>query len=177
LGPGAAACPRGGIPPRPRCRHAFPDFGGLRTAQALRHQLKQIGLDLEIKLLARAVFSKDHHARRALGHRSPRLGHRHPGSRRLRRPVYGGPSITGEPYGNHSWFDNADVNRRIEAASRLSGEARYRAFQRLDVDVLRRHAPIVPIGSALWPWLAGPKLGCLFNHPYYLIDLAALCLE
>ena len=93
------------------------------------------------------------------------------------RSTYGGPSVTGAEPGNLSWFDSPDVNRRIQAASRLSGQPRYTAYGRLDNYVLARYAPIVPVRSPLSPWLAGPRLGCIYSHPWYSWDLAALCLK
>jgi hypothetical protein len=90
---------------------------------------------------------------------------------------YGGPSITGEPYGNLAWFDVPDVNRRLAAASRLSGEKRYAAFQRLDEYVLRAYAPIVPFRTRRAKWLHGPGLGCVFNHPVQVWALGSFCVK
>jgi hypothetical protein len=76
-----------------------------------------------------------------------------------------------------AWFDVPDVNRRLAAASRLSGEKRYAAFQRLDEYVLRAYAPIVPFRTRRAKWLHGPGLGCVFNHPVQVWALGSFCVK
>jgi hypothetical protein len=85
--------------------------------------------------------------------------------------------VTGAPYGNLSWFDVRDVNRRLMVAARLTGEKRYAACQRLDEDVLRRYAPIVPFGTNRSKWLHGPGLGCVYNHPIHVFALNSFCVK
>jgi len=45
------------------------------------------------------------------------------------------------PSGNVAHFDDSMYNRRLQAAARLSGAQRYRAYDRLDADLVRDAAP------------------------------------
>jgi peptide/nickel transport system substrate-binding protein len=48
---------------------------------------------------------------------------------------------------NLSYFSNPDINARLELANPLTGAARYRAYGRLDVEIMTEHAPLVPIDN------------------------------
>ena len=48
---------------------------------------------------------------------------------------------------NLSYFDDPDTNARIEAANRLTGEARRKAWVDLDVDLMRDNPPWAPIST------------------------------
>ena len=112
----------------------------------MRCELEQIGLDVEIKTFAGPVrFQKIETAGEPWDITFGELFADYLDPDTFLRSVYGGPSLTGlEPYGNLSWLDSPDVIRRIQAASRLSGQPRYSAYGRLDNYVLTRYAPIVP---------------------------------
>ena len=159
--------------------YTTPGAFGQTLAGDVRYELEQIGLDVEIKTFAGPVrFQKIETPGEPWDITFGELFADYLDPDTFLRSVYGGPSLTGlEPYGNLSWLDSPDVNRRIQAASRLSGQPRYSAYGRLDNYVLTRYAPIVPVSSMLITWLAGPKLGCIYNHPWYTWDLAALCLK
>ena len=144
----------------------------------LRYELKQIGINLTIQTFASAVrFQKIETRGEPWDITFGFFIADYFDPDQFVRFQYGGPELTGFPYGNLAWFDEPDVNQRIQAASRLSGEARYDAYNALDVYVLRRYAPIVPLRNPLDPWLAGPKLGCIYDHPWYSWDLASLCVK
>jgi hypothetical protein len=70
------------------------------------------------------------------------------------------------------------VNVRMEAAARLSGPARYAAFGRLDIDIMRIQVPwaalYVPHGSR-----ARLEAGRLLRLPtaFATMDLANVCLK
>ncbi len=148
------------------------------VAGDVRYELKQIGLDVEIKTFAGPVRFQKITTRGEpwdITYGFFFADYLDPDT--FVRGVYGGPSVSGTEPGNLSWLDSPDVNYRIQAASRLSGQPRYTAYGRLDNYVLTRYAPIVPVRSPLIPWLAGPKLGCIYDHAWYTWDLAALCLK
>ncbi|HSC50102.1 MAG TPA: ABC transporter substrate-binding protein [Gaiellaceae bacterium] len=48
---------------------------------------------------------------------------------------------------NYSQFDVPKWNRRMEAAARLVGPERFRAYGQLDLDLMRQAAPIVPMAN------------------------------
>ena len=42
---------------------------------------------------------------------------------------------------NLAYFNNAQVNKELAAANKLTGDARYKAYGNLDIDITRNHAP------------------------------------
>ena len=76
---------------------------------------------------------------------------------------------------NTSYFDDPRTNARIEAASRLTGEARRRAWADLDVDLMRNNPPVAPIFHINNRAFISESLGCFVIHPFYGFDIAAAC--
>jgi peptide/nickel transport system substrate-binding protein len=66
---------------------------------------------------------------------------------------------------NYSRFDDAGVNARLDAAARLEGEARLRAFARIEADVLRRHAPVIPLYQPNEVIFVSERTGCVVYNP------------
>ena len=67
------------------------------------------------------------------------------------------------------------VNERIEAANRLSGEARRKAWADLDVDLMRDNPPWLPLVHNQIRTFVSQSLGCFLDHPLYRFDIAAAC--
>jgi ABC-type oligopeptide transport system substrate-binding subunit len=76
---------------------------------------------------------------------------------------------------NWSHLRSAKWDRRLRAASRLSGSARLRAYGRLDVELARDVAAIAATAYIREPTLVSKRVGCLLLRP--AIDLAAACLK
>ena len=72
-------------------------------------------------------------------------------------------------------FDDPRVNARIEAANRLTGEARRRAWADLDVGLMRDDPPWAPFLHLQSRTLVSQSLGCFVDHPVYGPDFAAVC--
>ena len=90
------------------------------------------------------------------------------------------PLLDGEslgPTGNSNWayLDDPKVNARIDAANRLTGEARRRAWAELDADLMRNDPPWAPFLHRNHRTLVSSSVGCFFVHPVYRDDLAAIC--
>jgi peptide/nickel transport system substrate-binding protein len=158
----------------------------LDEAQVIVRDLRKIGLEVDVKDFSQAV----------LGARAGTPGEPYDmilswfGSNPVgNEPAYPDPAgiidryLAGEnarkPVGNtnFAYFDNPAYNRQIAAADRLSGPARYRAFSKLDANIMRHDAPLVPLteGSS-WLFLS-KRVGCLKLHPVYRRDYAAMCLR
>lgn len=73
-----------------------------------------------------------------------------------------------------SYFNSKPVNRSIDRASRLSGQARYRAFGELEARVVRNYAPMVAYANESATTLLSKRVGCHIFNPF--LDLAAVCL-
>jgi YVTN family beta-propeller protein len=72
---------------------------------------------------------------------------------------------------------DADLERRMEAASRLTGEARLRAYARLDRDLAEQEMPAAAFASGTVSHFLSARMGCQVLHPIYGLDLAALCVR
>jgi YVTN family beta-propeller protein len=75
-------------------------------------------------------------------------------------------------------FRSPAVNRRLDAASKLIGQARYTAYGRLDLDLARTYAPDVAYGVPTFGELFSQRVRCQIWQPYLgWTDLAALCIK
>jgi peptide/nickel transport system substrate-binding protein len=89
--------------------------------------------------------------------------------------LFDGRSIGDPQSGNWSYFNSPAVNRQLEAASRLIGPARYRAYGELDVALSRDHAPAIPYGVPNSLTFVSANTGCAVVNP--TLDLTAVCLK
>jgi peptide/nickel transport system substrate-binding protein len=80
---------------------------------------------------------------------------------------------------NLSHFDDPIFNRRMEAAARLSGSRRYAAYARLDADLMRQAAPIIPYANEYKLEFVSKRTGCIVLAPGAAsgLDFAAVCLK
>jgi peptide/nickel transport system substrate-binding protein len=78
---------------------------------------------------------------------------------------------------NAAHFDDTVWNRRLEAAAKLSGDARYRAYARLDVDLARKAMPWVAFENEHVLDLFSARVGCQLFQPVYGMDIATLCVR
>jgi YVTN family beta-propeller protein len=74
-------------------------------------------------------------------------------------------------------FDDPAFKRKLAAAARLSGPARYLAYGKLDADLARNGAPWIAYGNMLSNDFFSARMGCQINQPFTGIDLAALCIR
>jgi len=66
--------------------------------------------------------------------------------------------------------------RQIEAANQLTGGAqRRKAWQYLDVDLLRRNPPMAPLYHPYNGSFVSKSFGCFLFHPLYGVDITAAC--
>jgi peptide/nickel transport system substrate-binding protein len=76
---------------------------------------------------------------------------------------------------NLAYFDERRYNRKLAAAGRLSGAARFRAFSRLDAEIMRNQAPWAPLFEGSAENFVSERVGCLKVHPVLFRDYAAMC--
>ena len=149
----------------------------LQEAQIVRRDLKPLGIDVQIKTMAFGVFY-----------------------RRISRPgepfdlaISSWGSQTTDPAevldtfnsralgfyadANYAHLDDAAFDRKLAAASKLSGTPRYRAYSRLAVELERDVAPVAAFTTNASRDFFSARIGCQLYQPVYGIDLAALCLR
>ena len=84
--------------------------------------------------------------------------------------------MIGTPYSfDIGYFDSPKYNTLLDADSRLTGSARYRAYGKLDVDLVRNAAPMVAYESDSALSFVSKRVGCIVLNPY--LDLASVCLR
>ena len=104
------------------------------------------------------------------------------------RPDYGDPYGIVEklldgrvirPVGNTnlSYYADPAFSRAVDAAQRLDGGARIRAYGRLDVEVARRSAPLAAYANVNARVFLSRRVGCVTYQPVFGVDIAGLCLR
>lgn len=149
---------------------------GIAQGEIVRQNLKRMGLDVEIKQFPGPVLFQKLATRGepfdigwiGLNDISP------DGS--LLNFLFDGRKIGQPGYGNYSYFDSRQYNRRLEAASRLPvGPDRNRAYGELDVDIAKNAAPAIAYAYDNTFTLVSQRTGCVIVKPE--LDLAAVCLK
>jgi ABC-type oligopeptide transport system substrate-binding subunit len=89
-----------------------------------------------------------------------------------------GTRIQAENNVNFAYFDDPAYNRKMAAAARLSGPARYRTYGALDIDLSRNAAPLAVIGNGNVREFVSARVGCYSFHPVWgTLNLATVCLR
>ncbi|HLM34891.1 MAG TPA: ABC transporter substrate-binding protein [Gaiellaceae bacterium] len=78
---------------------------------------------------------------------------------------------------NLSYYADPAFSRALDAAQRLSGAARIRAYELLDVDVARRSAPLAAYANVNARVFLSRRVGCVTYQPVFGLDIAGLCLN
>jgi ABC-type transport system substrate-binding protein len=77
---------------------------------------------------------------------------------------------------NISYYASPKVNRAIDAAQRLTGVARDRAYGRLGIEVARTDAPLAAYAVLNARVFVSTRVGCITYQPVYGLDLAGACI-
>jgi peptide/nickel transport system substrate-binding protein len=91
--------------------------------------------------------------------------------------LFDGRTIRGSGNNNVSYLDDRDVDRRLDAAARLTGAARDLAYAALDAHLARDVAPLVPVANTTRHDFFSSRIGCRVYQPIYGTDLASLCIR
>jgi ABC-type oligopeptide transport system substrate-binding subunit len=78
---------------------------------------------------------------------------------------------------NYAYFSVPAINRRLEAASQLSGARRYEAYAGLDRDITTQYAPWAPLSYANNRDFVSRRVGCYQYHPTFSFNLATACIK
>ena len=78
---------------------------------------------------------------------------------------------------NLSYFADPGLNDRIDAAEKLTGEARDRAYGELGLEVARTQSPLVAYAVLNARVFVSSRVGCITYQPVYGLDLAGICLS
>jgi ABC-type oligopeptide transport system substrate-binding subunit len=143
--------------------YAFNTAPGPAIAQVVQFNLKQIGIDVEIKQFARTVQHEKVGTRGEpfdISHTG--WGADYPDPYNFINVLLDGRKIQATNNVNESYFNNPAYNKKMEDASRLSGAARLQAYGNLDIDIMKNQAPLAPYINTNGRLFVSESFGC-FN--------------
>jgi peptide/nickel transport system substrate-binding protein len=152
--------------------YTFNTAPGPSVAEVVRFNLKQIGIDVEIKQFSRAVVEQ------RVGRRGERYdialqswGEDYPDPYDFINILLSGRNIRASNNTNDSYFSSPAWNQRMERAARLTGAARLRAYGNLDLDLMRNQAPIAPYLVSNDRIFVSANVASFSYNPIYGLDL------
>jgi peptide/nickel transport system substrate-binding protein len=148
------------------------------SAAIVQANLKNIGVDVEVKQFERAVqFSKE-------GTRGEPFDIAFEGWNADYADPYDfinvllyGKSIQAANNVNFSYFDDPTYNKRMEEAATLAGDKRYSAYAKLDLDIAKNASPLAAWDNDNERDFFSARMGCQLYQPIYGMDIAALCMR
>jgi ABC-type transport system substrate-binding protein len=148
------------------------------TAQIVQQNLKQIGINVDVKTFERAVqFTKE-------GTRGEPFDIAYEGwiadyddPYDFINVLLDGNSIQKSNNVNFSYFDDPAYNKKMEEAAGLSGVARSDAYGKLDLDISKNAAPLAAWDNDNNRDFFSARMGCQLYQPVYGMDLASLCIR
>ena len=156
-----------------------PNIGrGPMWAQVAAYDLKQIGLDVGIRLLPATVEVEKASTRgEPFDMAIVAWQADYPDPFDFLNVLLSGDALAGVDNTNIAYFDVPLYNRELRAAAALRGDARYRAYGSLDLQLMRDAAPLAPIANGTNSIFLSARVGCFTYSNVYGVDPAALCLE
>ena len=134
---------------------------GPAIAQSVQFNLKQIGVDVEIRQFDRVVQNEKSGTRgEPFDLTLEGWGMDYPDPSNFINVLLDGRRIQAEHNVNVSYFNNATINRRMDRANSLSGQARLTAYGLLDRDIMKDHAPLAPYISTNARIFTSASVGC-----------------
>jgi peptide/nickel transport system substrate-binding protein len=89
-----------------------------------------------------------------------------------------GPAISDTRNHNHAYFNDPTYNKKLLAASMLTGPKRFTTYGDLDIDLMRNAAPVAPMMNSRARFFVSARTGCWsFHNVLGVPNLAALCLK
>jgi ABC-type oligopeptide transport system substrate-binding subunit len=145
-------------------------------AQILQYNLKQIGLDVEVKQFTRAVQIQKEGTRGEpfdIADEGWTADYADPYD--FINVLLDGGNIQDANNNNYSYFNDAKYNQKMAQAALLSGPKRYAAYGALDVDLMKNALPWAPRANANNRLFVSSHFGCFTYSNIYGNDLAASC--
>jgi ABC-type transport system substrate-binding protein len=140
--------------------YAFNTSFGPTVAQVVQFNLRQIGIDVEIKQFDRVVQHEKVGTRGEpfdISHSG--WGADYPDPYNFINVLLDGRRIQATNNVNESYFNTPSFNAKMERASRLFGAARLRAYGALDIDISRNGAPLASYINTNARIFVGPDVG------------------
>jgi peptide/nickel transport system substrate-binding protein len=147
-----------------------------QSTQIIKSDLKAIGIDVEVHAFPlNVLFGKIGTRGEPFDLATVGWAADYPDPADFLNLLLDGHSINDKANVNYAYFNEPRYNQRLEAAARLSGPRRYRAYAGLDVALARNAAPWVALANPTSRDLFSRRMGWAVYQPEYGIDLSALC--
>jgi ABC-type oligopeptide transport system substrate-binding subunit len=146
------------------------------AAQIVQFNLKQIGLNVNTHLFARAVqINKEGTRGEPFDITSEGWIADYADPYDFINVLLSGDSLHASNNNNVAYYNDPAFNKQMIAASNLSGAARYKAYGNLDVNMMLKNPPWAPRNNFNDRILVSAKIGCFTFNSTYSLDYAALC--
>jgi ABC-type transport system substrate-binding protein len=157
--------------------YTFNNSPGPQIAQVLQFNLKQIGIDLEIRQFDRVVQNTKAGTRgEAFDVTFEGWGADYPDPYLFLNKLLDGTNIQAANNNNMSYFNDPAWNKKLKSAALLSGDARGKAYSDLDRGIMKDAAPLAPFITQNARILVGADVGCYSFQPVYgTTNLVAVC--
>lgn len=145
-------------------------------SQVFQFNMKQIGIDVEIKQFARAV-QHEKTAQRGepfdVTDEGWLVDYADPIT--FFDPLLNGANLQQTGNSNVAYFNDPKTNAAIEAAKKLSGAARATAWANIDISIMKDNPAWAPFLSITFRDFVSKNLGCYVFQPVFQMDLAVVC--
>jgi ABC-type transport system substrate-binding protein len=157
--------------------YTFNSSPGPQIAQVLQFNLKQMGIDLDIRQFDRVVQNTKAGTRgEGFDITFEGWGADYPDPYLFLNKLLDGTNIQASNNNNMSYFNDPAWNRKLKAAALLAGDARGKAYAELDRTIMRDAAPLAPFITQNARILVGPDVGCYSFQPVLgTTNLVAVC--
>jgi ABC-type oligopeptide transport system substrate-binding subunit len=145
-------------------------------AQILQYNLKQIGIDLSVQQFTTPVQLAKMGTKGEpfdIGWHAWTADYADPSD--FLNVLLDGSNIRATNNQNFAYFDDAKYEQKLQAAAKLTGDARYKAYGQLDVDLAAHAAPWAAWANANARIFVSKHVGCFTYNPVYGTDLTQLC--
>ncbi|HEX7627073.1 MAG TPA: ABC transporter substrate-binding protein [Gaiellaceae bacterium] len=148
------------------------------VAQIIQFNLKQIGLNVNTHLFARAVqIDKEGTRGEPFDITTEGWIADYADPYDFINVLLSGNSLHDSNNNNVAYFNDPTYNKAMTDASLLSGAARYDAYGKLDVTMMAKNPPWAARNNFNDRILLSSRVGCFTYNSTYSVDLAALCLK
>ena len=148
------------------------------VAQIVQFNLKQIGLNVNSHLFARAVqIDKEGTRGEPFDITSEGWIADYADPYDFINVLLSGDNLHESNNNNVAYFNDPKYNKAMRAASLLSGANRYKAYGNLDVSMTKDNPPWAARSNFNSRVLVSNRVGCFTFNPIYSVDLAAICLK
>jgi ABC-type oligopeptide transport system substrate-binding subunit len=148
------------------------------AAQIIQFNLKQIGLNVNSHLFARAVqIDKEGTRGEPFDITTEGWIADYADPYDFINVLLSGDSLHASNNNNVAYFNDPTYNKQMRSAALLSGQARYTAYGNLDVTMMSKNPPWAARNKFNDRILLSNRIGCFTYNSTYSVDLAALCIK